>query len=758
MSNSSKLLMIITIIILNVLSVHSQELGVKSFSLSPNDLSASIHIRQDQTGNDCAMVKVQMGTPDATFTGNIVGKVNYHTSEYWIYMSEGSRHLQLSLGNQVLDVSFDDYGIDKLQAKSVYILIITGINEPTNDLGALDISCPYSDVNVCVDGKDVGQAPVIIDNLLPGNHIIMFSKEGFLKKEISAIVRGGEVVPVTVTLSQGTVLQLHQGESLSEKMSSIPAMVDSLMIIGSFSNEDWKALNDCLKTHRVRALNLSEVTGEKDIDCNFLTNRGLVSVVFPNHVENMSRDQDVFEGNDGGTYIESKTYKGRTLESITLPSHMKSIPEGLFAGFPKLSTIVIPESVEEIGWAAFFACDGLKTVQLPGNLKKIWTEAFHTCKSLRSIEIPNSVQEIGWATFKNCENLETVILPNNITELDGSVFANCKHLTSLEIPNSVTKIACFYGCTGLKSFVIPNSVTEIGNNAFKYCTGLTSLTIPNSVTSIGYSAFSGCTGLTSLTIPNSVTSIGGQAFEGCTSLESITLPTNIQSVPSDIFDNCPSLKEIKGLNAKSMNLIKEHWASDAFDRGWLYYKGGQSGFEVFPQDYSEAVRWWRKAAELGHAQAQCNLGVMYSSGQGVTEDKAEAVRWYRKAAEQGLAIAQSNLGIMYYRGEGVPQDKSEAVRWYRKAAEQGHADAQCDLGVMYDNGEGVTEDKAEAVRWYRKAAEQGYARAQFYLGWMYDNGDGVAQDRSEAVKWWRKAAEQGQADAQKTLRSIGENW
>ena len=58
------------------------------------------------------------------------------------------------------------------------------------------------------------------------------------------------------------------------------------------------------------------------------------------------------------------------------------------------------------------------------------------------------------------------------------------------------------------------------------------------------------------------------------------------------------------------------------------------------------------------------------SGMGCPKDYAEAVKWYRKAAEQGDAEAQFNLGLMYADGEGVPKDYAEAVKWYRKAAEQ----------------------------------------------------------------------------------------
>jgi TPR repeat protein len=55
---------------------------------------------------------------------------------------------------------------------------------------------------------------------------------------------------------------------------------------------------------------------------------------------------------------------------------------------------------------------------------------------------------------------------------------------------------------------------------------------------------------------------------------------------------------------------------------------------------------------------------MFSQGRGVPQDYAEAVRWYRKAADQGYAKAQYNLGNMYWYGRGVPQDSAQAERWY----------------------------------------------------------------------------------------------
>lgn len=68
------------------------------------------------------------------------------------------------------------------------------------------------------------------------------------------------------------------------------------------------------------------------------------------------------------------------------------------------------------------------------------------------------------------------------------------------------------------------------------------------------------------------------------------------------------------------------------------------------------------------ALSQLFLGLMYDKGIGVPQDYTEAIRWYRKGAEQGVAPAQFRLGGMYDNGKGVPQDYAQAIRWYRKAA------------------------------------------------------------------------------------------
>ena len=108
---------------------------------------------------------------------------------------------------------------------------------------------------------------------------------------------------------------------------------------------------------------------------------------------------------------------------------------------------------------------------------------------------------------------------------------------------------------------------------------------------------------------------------------------------------------------------------------------------------------------------------MYDYGMGTGQNFKEAVKWYRKAAEQGDAEAQYSLGVMYAKGEGVAKNFRKAVKWYRKAAEQGDAEAQFNLGVMYAKGEGVQGNLVAAHAWLSLAAAQGSESAIKIKDW-----------------------------------------
>ncbi len=55
--------------------------------------------------------------------------------------------------------------------------------------------------------------------------------------------------------------------------------------------------------------------------------------------------------------------------------------------------------------------------------------------------------------------------------------------------------------------------------------------------------------------------------------------------------------------------------------------------------YETALKEFRLLAEQGHTEAQMNLGIMYSQGQGVPKDDVQAYGWYTLAGGQGNDLA-----------------------------------------------------------------------------------------------------------------------
>ncbi|GAB4002250.1 hypothetical protein GCM10028807_60500 [Spirosoma daeguense] len=177
------------------------------------------------------------------------------------------------------------------------------------------------------------------------------------------------------------------------------------------------------------------------------------------------------------------------------------------------------------------------------------------------------------------------------------------------------------------------------------------------------------------------------------------------------------------------------------------------------KDFTQALYWYKKSADLGNAAGQSALGSMYQNGLGVDQDYKAAMNWFTKSADQGNPQGQNNLGVMYYNGWGVSKDLAQALRWFKASADQGNADAQVNLGVMYEQGEGVAQNSAEALKLYIMAANQGLALGQYYTGVTYQYGaSGIKQNTAKAIQWYKLAARQGNQNAQNELKQLGQSW
>ena len=117
-----------------VLVLQAQELTVKSMEVAEGDLTASVHPRNDLNGNPCALVRVMLKDSAPKFEGNVLGEVERVGVQHMVYMSAGSKQLEVIYGDNHLQIFFSDYGIEELESKVTYnVVIVTQGNRMSYD-------------------------------------------------------------------------------------------------------------------------------------------------------------------------------------------------------------------------------------------------------------------------------------------------------------------------------------------------------------------------------------------------------------------------------------------------------------------------------------------------------------------------------------------------------------------------------------------------------------------------------------------------
>jgi hypothetical protein len=98
----------------------------------------------------------------------------------------------------------------------------------------------------------------------------------------------------------------------------------------------------------------------------------------------------------------------------------------------------------------------------------------------------------------------------------------------------------------------------------------------------------------------------------------------------------------------------------------------------------------------GSVKGEANLGLMYVKGRGVRQDYAEARKWFRLAADHGNVSALNHLGAIYALGKGVPQSYAEASKYYRQAAGRGDTQA-ASLVTRIKDAQAREKERAQPV-------------------------------------------------------------
>ena len=281
--------------------------------------------------------------------------------------------------------------------------------------------------------------------------------------------------------------------------------------------------------------------------------------------------------------VAANAFKSNTtIQSVTVPSSVKSLGTDAFRYCSALTTVTLAEGLESIGYQCFHQCTSLAAIRIPASVTTLGESVFHSCSSLveATFATGSKLTAIPKYLFRYCAKLESLTLPNKITSIGSVAVANCTALSTLVIPSGVTSIAAdaFSNTAALQHVTMPisaipyispyslisvvlNGGKVLGELAFANCTNLNSITLPANMSAVDETAFTGCTNIQSANVPvvafsalprtalkhltvSGIGNIPDESFYGCATLETLTIGSGINRIGTRAFRGCSKLWQI----------------------------------------------------------------------------------------------------------------------------------------------------------------------------------------------------------------------
>ena len=246
-----------------------------------------------------------------------------------------------------------------------------------------------------------------------------------------------------------------------------------------------------------------------------------------------------------GTTSIADGFDSSYLSDFSLPKSLRRIGYYALSSY-NLSTLLLPEGLEEIGEKAFYNNQQLIKVTLNEKLKEIGDYAFSGCSQLALVNY-NAINLQATDLFLNCTSLEKVNVGAKVRILPEGIFNGCKNLAIVKFAERTDDTPFMLGdyvfsrCGNLTSLDLPATTTEIGGYAFSDCSRLSTLNLPSTTTEIGEYAFSGCYNIQNFIVPEQVTVLNKGVFEGCLTLFNIVLPDGLKIIGDETFSDCQYL-------------------------------------------------------------------------------------------------------------------------------------------------------------------------------------------------------------------------
>ena len=219
--------------ILLCLGIYSQELQVKSFSLSATDISAQTQPRKDLNDEPCALIKVQLVGDILDVEGNVIKPLVKKGNETWAYMTHGSQQMKVLTKDYLpIMVDFSNYGISQVEKNKTYVLVLTkpvgGAESVMQQSQTLIIRYTPSTATVLVDNKMVRGNNGVAKTTLPvGQHSYIVACDGYESEEGTVKLKASVPSNLQITLTRESVGAGIVNQQQSENQQSSNTYVAS---------------------------------------------------------------------------------------------------------------------------------------------------------------------------------------------------------------------------------------------------------------------------------------------------------------------------------------------------------------------------------------------------------------------------------------------------------------------------------------------------------------------------------------------------
>ena len=346
------------------------------------------------------------------------------------------------------------------------------------------------------------------------------------------------------------------------------------------------------------------------------------------------------------------------LSYYTLPKDVVKVAESAFEG-SKLQGVVMSQSLHQIGFRAFAACDKLREVSIPDSVTEIGAEAFADCTRLSSVELGQGVETLPYRMFNNCPSLQkftgqTAIMDGVAAAIDGRliVVANTYSNKTFTVPNYINSVAPLaFAYTDIEIIIFENPDIIIEEGVFGCCANLREVKgskylfgSGDRLIIDGTLIWTRVNSTNQLKIDDAVARIGSYAFGGI-DVKKIIIPKSVKSIGSYAFANAqtrnliihteqPPIVEENSFEASSMTITVPDKALTTYQNHPIFSRQNLFGI-YFSSDYSRH----EEVVVIQQATEGAGLDLVFM-GEGYTDKdvaSGDYDRLMRKAADMFFA-------------------------------------------------------------------------------------------------------------------------